>query len=154
MEKIINLELLPDMPDALKSCNVACNRNYYHDPAQGIEHEYLVRVCKIYQRCCHDKQKPVCPSHYTSIISSKMQSLSLSSKVTGDKDTHYSNDPYLPLHMTCKEDAANNYDICIAVYYMINKISFWTGCFEISCHKTINSIKYRVEENHKSAGQY
>lgn len=142
------------MPDALESCDMACNSNYHHGPAQKIEHKDMMRVCNVCHRCRHYKQKPVRTAHYTSVVPAKMQGLSLGAEITGDKHTHYGNDTDLPLHMACKKDAANDYDICIAIDHMIDEISFWASGLEVSCHKTVDSVKNRVKGYHESTCQY
>lgn len=141
------------MPDALEGCNVACNGDYYHDPAQRIEHQDLMRVYKVYHGRCHYEQKPVCPAHDTSVVPAKVQGLGLGTEVTGDKHSHYSNDPYLPLHMACKKNAANDYDISIAVYYVIDEISLWACGLKIPGHQTVDCVKYRVKGYHKSTNK-
>jgi len=146
--------LLPYMPDTLKSSDMACYSNYHHDPTQEIEYEYLVRVYKVHHRCCHYKQKPVCPTHYASVVPAKLQGLSLGAEITGDKHAHYGNDTYLPLYMACEKDTANDYDVSVAVNYVIDEISLWASGLEVSSHETIDSIKHRVKRYHKSTGKH
>ncbi len=142
------------MPDALESCDMACNSNYHHDPAQDIEHKDMIRICNVCHRCRHYKQKPIRPAHYTPVVPAKMEGLGLGAEITGDKHTHYGNNPDLPLHMACKKDAANDYDISVAVYYVINEISLWAGGLEVSCHKAVDRIEQGVQRNHKSPCQH